>query len=83
MNFEQITISVVEELQKLNIPYMLTGALAVNYHGKPRMTHDIDIVALITIGDIQKIRELFEKNFFKIYWFRPAGKNEYKYPSNS
>jgi hypothetical protein len=64
MNFEEITISVVEELRKLNIQYMLTGALAVNYHGKPRMTHDIDIVVMITIDDIQKIRELFEKNFF-------------------
>gem|GEM_PF-2602706 len=48
------------------------------------MTRHIDIVVLITIFEgIQKIRELFEKNFFKIYWFRPAGKNEYKYPSNS
>ncbi len=42
----------------------MTGALAVNYHGKPRMTHDIDVVILITTNDIQRIKELFDEDFY-------------------
>ncbi len=63
MNFEQIALTVAEALRKSNISYMLTGALAVNYYGKPRMTHDIDVVVSITINDTAKFKELFDENF--------------------
>uniref|UniRef100_A0A7C6A8K0 Nucleotidyltransferase family protein n=1 Tax=candidate division WOR-3 bacterium TaxID=2052148 RepID=A0A7C6A8K0_UNCW3 len=64
MTFEQLAVTVAENLQKSKIPYMITGALAVNYHGNPRMTHDIDLVAQITNLDIPKIKELFNNEFF-------------------
>jgi hypothetical protein len=64
MTFEQIAVTVAEKLQKSKIPYMLTGALAVNYYGNPRMTHDVDLVVQITDKDISKIMELFENDFF-------------------
>jgi len=64
MTFEQVAILSVEYLEKEKIPYMMTGALVVNYHGKPRMTHDIDFVVNITNKEIQKITELFNKDFF-------------------
>jgi len=35
---------VVNKLDKLRIPYVLTGGLAVSYWGAPRTTHDIDII---------------------------------------
>lgn len=34
----------VQALERLGIPYMLTGSLATSYHGRPRATHDADIV---------------------------------------
>jgi hypothetical protein len=35
---------VVRRLNALAIPYMVTGSVASSHHGRPRMTHDIDIV---------------------------------------
>ena len=35
------TLSLLEQLE---IPYMLTGSVAASYHGRPRTTHDADIV---------------------------------------
>jgi len=64
MTFEQLTEFVVDKLHSFNISYMLTGALAINYYGVPRMTHDIDIIVHITSKDIKKIQELFENDFF-------------------
>jgi hypothetical protein len=64
MNFEQVAMAVARSLQASNIPYMLTGALAVNYHGKPRMTHDVDVVVSIAVSDIQRIKQLFDEDFF-------------------
>lgn len=64
MTFEQLTELVVNNLQESNIQYMLTGALAINYYGIPRMTHDIDIIIQITSKDIKKIQILFENEFF-------------------
>jgi len=35
---------IVTALDRVGIPYMLTGSLACSYHGSPRSTQDIDIV---------------------------------------
>jgi hypothetical protein len=35
---------VVALLERHAIPYMVTGSLASSYHGRPRATHDADIV---------------------------------------
>jgi Mg-chelatase subunit ChlI len=31
-------------LERLGIPHMVTGSVASSYHGRPRLTHDADIV---------------------------------------
>ena len=35
---------VLELLERHEIPYMLTGSLAASYYGRPRATHDADVV---------------------------------------
>jgi len=62
--FEEIVITVAERLREADIPYMMTGALTVNYFGRPRLTHDIDIVGQISINDIKRLRLIFEDIFF-------------------
>ena len=44
MTQEEIAKRVVTALEDNGVPYMLTGALAVNYYGRPRLTHDIDVI---------------------------------------
>jgi hypothetical protein len=35
---------IFEEFKKQKIDYLILGGLAVNLHGVPRMTYDIDIM---------------------------------------
>lgn len=35
---------VIELLERQGIPYMLTGSVASSYYGRPRSTHDADLV---------------------------------------
>jgi len=44
---EKITNKIIDLLEDLKIPYMLTGAIAVNFYGRLRLTHDLDIVVQI------------------------------------
>lgn len=39
-----ILLTISQLLAKYNIPYLLSGSLAVSYYGFPRATHDIDFV---------------------------------------
>ena len=41
---EEVLGRVVEILERLAIPYMVTGSIAASYHGRPRATHDADVV---------------------------------------
>jgi hypothetical protein len=35
---------ILQLLDRHGIPYMLTGSVAASYHGRPRATHDADVV---------------------------------------
>jgi predicted nucleotidyltransferase len=37
---------IFKDLNKLGIDYLVVGGLAVNFHGVPRMTYDIDLMIL-------------------------------------
>jgi acetolactate synthase regulatory subunit len=41
---EEALAKVVRSLEALSIAYMVTGSVASSHHGRPRMTHDVDIV---------------------------------------
>jgi len=41
---EEALARVVRSLDALGIPYMVTGSVASSHHGRPRMTHDVDVV---------------------------------------
>ncbi len=47
----EITFLVIGALEKLQIPYMVAGSLAVTAHGVPRGTRDADLVAELRPGD--------------------------------
>lgn len=41
---EQALATVIDLLERHGIPYMVTGSIASSYYGRPRSTHDADIV---------------------------------------
>ncbi len=44
MRQAEIFARIIEVLDRLEIPYMIVGSIAPTVYGKPRLTHDIDVV---------------------------------------
>jgi hypothetical protein len=57
---------VIQSLETIGIPYMITGSQASAYYGEPRFTRDIDVVADINLGQIEDFITYFPANEF--YW---------------
>ena len=55
---------VAMRLATAGIPYMVTGSMAVNYYAVPRMTRDIDVVVELLPGDIDRICNIFQHDFY-------------------
>jgi len=53
MDLDYITI--FKELSELQIDYLVVGGLAVNFHGVPRMTYDIDLMILLESNNISRL----------------------------
>lgn len=51
-------------LNKSGIRYMITGAVAVVIYGEPRLTHDIDLVIELKMGEVKKIQDAFPSEEF-------------------
>lgn len=64
MTQEEVVKKIAITFKRNNIPYMLTGAIAVNYYGRPRFTHDLDVVTEIQLKDAERITKLFKDKFY-------------------
>jgi hypothetical protein len=42
-------------LERHDVPYMLTGSVASSYHGRPRATHDTDVVIDLTPDQLEHL----------------------------
>jgi hypothetical protein len=49
----------LEPLERLGLPYCVTGSVAASVYGEPRLTADIDVVLLLRIADIAALRSAF------------------------
>jgi hypothetical protein len=62
---EEALHAVAEALDDLGVPYMLTGSVAASYHGRPRATHDTDLVIDPTSSQLDElVRRLSERGFY-------------------
>jgi hypothetical protein len=55
---------VIQALETVGIPYMITGSQASAYYGEPRFTRDIDIVADIKPRQVEDFVSYFPSNEF-------------------
>jgi hypothetical protein len=60
----EVLLQVVGRLNKLDIPYMLSGALATSFYGRIRSTHDIDLVVEIVQQHAERIFEAFNDDYY-------------------
>lgn len=56
---EEFFKKVVAEFNGLGIPYMVTGSMASNFYGQPRLTHDIDLVLTLPRSAVGALAEHF------------------------
>ncbi|HEX3481857.1 MAG TPA: hypothetical protein VHT91_42885 [Kofleriaceae bacterium] len=54
----------IVRLERLGIPYFVTGSMAGILYGEPRLTHDVDIVVALTSRDVQRFVEAFPLDEF-------------------
>jgi hypothetical protein len=47
--------TIFKELNSLSIDYLVVGGLAVNFHGIPRMTYDMDLMILLQKENVLKL----------------------------
>jgi hypothetical protein len=57
---------VIEALEALGIPYLVTGSVASMAYGEPRLTNDIDVVAAFEVKYIEGFLKRFPQNEFYI-----------------
>lgn len=49
----------IEPLERVGLPYCITGSVAASVYGEPRLTADIDVVLLMRVDDIAALRAGF------------------------
>ena len=54
----------LEPLERLGLPYCVTGSVAASVYGEPRLTADIDIVLLLKAADIGALRGAFQESAY-------------------
>lgn len=54
----------ITRLERLGLPYFVTGSAAGIIYGEPRMTHDIDIVVGLTLRDVPRFVAAFPDDEF-------------------
>lgn len=54
----------LEPLERLGLPYCITGSVAASVYGEPRLTADIDVVLLLGPRDIPGLRAAFPESAY-------------------
>lgn len=54
----------LEPLNQAGFPHMVTGSVASMLYGRPRMTHDIDLVIQLSLQQGDKLEQLYPKEAF-------------------
>ena len=60
---ERVVEAVVGALDRLEVPYHITGGLASSYYGEPRFTQDVDFVIRIEPGEAERLVRGLEGEF--------------------
>jgi hypothetical protein len=63
MTEQELLVDCLRRLNRLGLPYMLTGSMASNYWGLPRTTHDLDFVLAHDREHAPRIAAAFADDF--------------------
>ncbi len=60
---EETLRAVLPHLDRLGIPYLITGGIAATVHGRPRFTQDIDFVVAPTRDQLDRLVDALDPEF--------------------
>lgn len=60
---DQVLRAVLPHLDRLSIPYLITGGIAATVHGRPRFTQDIDFVIAPTWDQLDRLIDALYPDF--------------------
>ena len=70
--FQQLLESIARGLERLGIPYMVTGGQAVLLYGEPRLTRDIDVTLGTDPSRLREVLDWVESNGWRVLVETPA-----------
>jgi hypothetical protein len=56
----------LDPLERLGLPYCVTGSVAASVYGEPRLTADIDVVLLLRADDIAALQAAFPEEAYYV-----------------
>jgi hypothetical protein len=56
----------LEPLERLGLPYCITGSVAASVYGEPRLTADIDVVLLLRAADLTRLLAAFPEEQYYV-----------------
>jgi len=56
----------VDPLERLGLPYCVTGSVAASVYGEPRLTADVDVVLLLGADDIAALQAAFPEDAYYV-----------------
>ena len=56
----------IDPLERLGLPYCVTGSVAASIYGEPRLTADIDVVLLLQAQDIENLCAVFPEEVYYV-----------------
>lgn len=56
----------IAPLERLALPYCITGSVAASVYGEPRLTADIDVVLLLKLEDVAALRAAFPETDYYV-----------------
>ena len=59
-----IVRDVSDRLTRAQIPFMLTGSMAMNAYAEPRMTRDVDVVIEVQADDVARLVAVFSPEYY-------------------
>lgn len=67
MSYEGVVNRMARVLKRAKVPYMITGDLAANYYGCPRVTYDLDLVVELDEPSARRLAALTAKARFRVH----------------
>jgi hypothetical protein len=61
---DNVVVQVLAAMDRLRVPYMVVGSMAVNYYGLPRSSHDLDLVVQVSVAHVPGLLAEFQKEFY-------------------